>query len=59
LGESNKIASIEIVKLKNIMDILDNINTIVEGTPKPPYPEIYKLSGEALSICNQIIKRRK
>jgi hypothetical protein len=38
--------------LERVLEILDKINTISEGTPKEPLLEINKLSGEALRICN-------
>ena len=43
-------------KLDKVMELLDEINTIVEGTPKPPFPELYELSGKALSICKKIVE---
>lgn len=44
-------------KVNEVLEILDKINTIVEGNPKAPYPEIYKLSGDAVLICNEIIRK--
>jgi len=41
-------------KLDKVMELLDEINTIVEGTPKPPFPELYALSWQALFICTDI-----
>ena len=41
-------------KINEVMDILDKINTIAEGTPERPFPEIHRLSGDALKILNRI-----
>ena len=37
-------------KICDVLDILDKINTITEGTPKEPFYEMYNLSGEAIQI---------
>ena len=37
-------------KIEAVIDILDEINTITEGTPKEPFYEIYNLSGEAIQV---------